>query len=104
MDLNSYVKPLLTEPGTKYFLNASLNKCNEIKNKYYNTVFNISIFVFLLSLIGMVLFFKYKGRLSKHEQEIKENQKREYIMSKIKNYQDTRRKEQQQIITNLPKW
>ena len=25
MDLNSYVKPLLTEPGTKYFLNASLN-------------------------------------------------------------------------------
>jgi len=104
MNLNTSVRPILTEPGTKYFLNASLNKCSELKNKYYNTVFNISVFLFLLCLIGIVLFFKYKGRLSKHEQEIKENQKREYVMSKIKNYQDTRRREQQQIITNLPKW
>ena len=104
MNLDTYVKPVLTEPGTKYFLNASLNKCSELKNKYYNTVFNVSVFLFLICIIGLVLFFKYKGRLSKHEQEIKYKQKREYIMSKIKNYQDTRRREQQQIITNLPKW
>ena len=76
----------------------------ELKNKYYNIVFNVSVFTALVCIIGMVLYFKYRGRLSKHEMEVKENQKREYVMSKIKNYQDTRRKEQQQIITNLPKW
>jgi hypothetical protein len=90
MDLNKNSgPPKLIEPGTRYFLNASLNRCNEIKNKYYNQIFNISVF---------------KGRLSKYEMEIKETQKKEYIMSKIKNYQDTRRKERQQMITNLPKW
>ena len=44
------------------------------------------------------------GVVDKHEMEIKETQKKEYIMSKIKNYQDTRRKERQQMITNLPKF
>ena len=105
MDLNKNTgPPKLIEPGTRYFLNASLNRCSEIKNKYYNQIFNISVFIFLSCIIGLVLFFKYKGRLSKYEMEIKETQKKEYIMSKIKNYQDTRRKEQQQMITNLPKW
>ena len=104
MDLKTITAPKLIEPGTRYFLNASLNRCSEIKNKYYNTVFNISVFIFLTCIIFLVLYFKYKGRLSKHEMEIRENQKREYVMSKIKNYQDTRRKEQQQLITNLPKW
>ena len=104
MDSASASKPNLIEPGARYFLSASLLKCNELKNKYYNTVFNVSVFTALLCIIGMVLYFKYRGRLSKHEMEVKENQKREYVMSKIKNYQDTRRKEQQQIITNLPKW
>ncbi len=104
MDLTLFAPPKLIEPGTRYFLNASLNRCSELKNKYYNLVFNITVFIGLLSTIGLILYFKYKGRLSKHDMEIKETQKREYVMSRIKNYQDTRRKEQQQIITNLPKW
>lgn len=98
------VNPRLIEPGTKYFLNASLNRCRELKNKYYNTVFNVSVFVALMCIIFIILYFKYKGRLSKHDMDVKENQKREYVMSKIKKYQDTRRQEQQQLITNLPKW
>jgi hypothetical protein len=104
MELAHDIKPNLTEPGTMYFLGASLLKCGELKNKHYNLVFNVSVFTALVCTILMVLYFKYRGRLSKHEIEIKENQKREYVMSKIKNYQDTRRKEQQQLITNLPKW
>ena len=104
MDMTQYSKPNLTEPGAMYFLRASLLKCGEFKNKHYNLVFNVSVFTALVCIISLVLYFKYRGRLSKHEQEIKENKKREYVMSKIKNYQDTRRKEQQQIITNLPKW
>mgnify|MGYP001353377658 CR=1 FL=1 len=105
MDLiNNSGPPKLIEPGTRYFLNASLLRCSEIKNKYYNYVFNISVFLALSLIICMILYFKYKGRLSKHEIEVNENKKREYIMSKIKNYQDTRRKEREQMITNLPKW
>lgn len=96
--------PILIEPGVRYFLNATLNKCNNLKNKYYNTVFNISVTLGLVFIISIILYSRYKGRLTKEEIYIKEKQKEQYIMSKIKNYQDTRRKEKQQMITNLPKW
>ena len=36
-------KPLLTEPGVKYFLNQTLKQCREFKNKYNNVIFNISL-------------------------------------------------------------
>ena len=37
------IRPLLIEPGVKYFLNETLNKCREYKLEYYNTLYNISL-------------------------------------------------------------
>jgi hypothetical protein len=51
-----------------------------------------------------VLLFKYKGKLTPKEIQIKDNEKQQYILSKIKNYQDTRLRESQNLITGLPKW
>ena len=47
---------------------------------------------------------KYKGKLTPKEIEINEGVKRQYILSKIKNYQDTKLIESQSLITGLPKW
>ena len=31
----SYSKPILTEPGVKYFLNETLKQCHKFKEEYY---------------------------------------------------------------------
>jgi hypothetical protein len=48
--------------------------------------------------------YKYKGKLTPEEIEVKEMEKKTYILSKIRNYQDAKVKAQQELITGLPHW
>ena len=45
-----------------------------------------------------------KVRFNEKEIEQKETVKKQYILSKIKNYQETKLRAQQQLITGLPHW
>jgi hypothetical protein len=104
MNFQDFTKPILIEPGVKYFLSETLKQCKDFKDKYYNTLFNISLAVFLFLLVSLILFYKYKGKLTPAEKESKNREKQQYILSKIKNYQDTKLKAQQNLITGLPNW
>jgi hypothetical protein len=105
MNINSnYAKPFLTEPGVKYFLNETLKQCHIFKEKHNNMLFNIGITITFFIILGILLLYKYKGKLTPDEIEQKETQKKQYILSKIRNYQETKLREQQQLITGLPHW
>jgi cytoskeletal protein RodZ len=93
---------MLTEPGVKYFLNETLKQCHSFREKYNNMLFNVGLFVGFLVILGILLLYKYKGKLTPQEIEQKEIDKKKYILSKIKNYQDTRLRAQQELITGLP--
>jgi len=43
--VNESNKPMLTEPGVKYFLNETLKQCHKFKEKYQNMVFNIGLLI-----------------------------------------------------------
>lgn len=103
-DPSSFSKPILTEPGVKYFLNESLKQCHMFKEKYNNTLFNIGLTIFFFFILGILLLYKYKGKLTAEEIEENENNKKIYILSKIKNYQESKLRAQQQLITGLPHW
>jgi hypothetical protein len=94
----------LIEPGTHYFINQTLKNCKIVKEEYYNNIFNIALFLSLLLLIIFLLIIRYKGKITPVEKKNKERVKQEYILSKIKNYQDAKQRHRQEIITNLPKW
>jgi len=96
--------PRLVEPGTRYFLNETLKKCSEFREKYKNQLFNLGIFVTFILLLSALLLYKYKGKPTAQEARIQENNKKQYILSTIKNYQDAKRTAQQQLITGLPQW
>jgi hypothetical protein len=104
MNFQEFSKPLLIEPGVKYFLSETLKQCKDFKDKYYNSIFNISLGFVLLLIISIILFFKYKGKLTPAEKESKNREKQQYIISKIKNYQDAKLRAQQNLITGLPEW
>uniref|UniRef100_A0A6C0KYN5 Uncharacterized protein n=1 Tax=viral metagenome TaxID=1070528 RepID=A0A6C0KYN5_9ZZZZ len=104
MNFQEFTKPILIEPGVKYFLNETLKQCKDFKDKYYNTIFNMSLGVLLFLFIGMILIYKYKGKLTPSEKDEKNREKQQYILSKIKNYQDAKLRTQQNLITGLPNW
>jgi hypothetical protein len=50
------------------------------------------------------LLYKYKGKLTAAERQEKEEEKKRYILSKIRNYQQDKIRTQQELITGLPHW
>jgi len=102
--MNSVSKPKLIEPGVKYFLSQTLKQCHDFKSKYYNFMLNLCFFLLFCSLLGFMLIYKYKGKLTPAEKHQKNKEKQQYILSKVKNYQDSKRRAQQELITGLPEW
>ena len=98
------IRPMLTEPGVKYFINETLKQCHQYKEKYHNLNLNIGLLFVFFIILGILLLYKYKGKITPEEIKEKELQKKQYILSKIRNYQDAKTKAQQKLITGLPQW
>jgi len=97
-------KPRLIEPNIKYFLHHTLKQCHVIKNKYVNTVFNISLTILFLGILGGLLFYKYKGKLTPIEKQVKERKKKEYIFTQLNKIKVTENTKNNNLITNIPLW
>lgn len=97
-------RPMLTEPGVKYFINETLKQCHRFKEQYQNMMFNIILLILFFIILGILLLYKYKGKLTPEEIKQNESLKKQYILSKIKNYQDAKIRTQQELITGLPHW
>jgi len=99
-----HLKTTLVEPGVKYFISCSLKQCREFKDTYINIIFNISMFVILVLLISGILIYKYKGKMSPIEMEIKNRKKQEYIVSKLQQIALIKKQTSDRLITDLPNW
>ena len=104
MNLDDFSKPSLTEPGVTYFLHQTLKQCHTVRDNFHNMVFNVGLFIGFLLILGLILLYKYKGRLTPVEVEIKNREKQQYILSKIKTFQQAKRVAHQELITGLPAW
>ena len=102
MNSIKYNSPMLTEPGVKYFINETLKQCRQFKENHQHIIFNIGLLVMFFIILGVFLFYKYKGKLSEEEIEQKELLKKQYILSKIRIFKDAKIKSQQELITGLP--
>jgi hypothetical protein len=99
-----FSKPALTEPGVKYFLHQTLKQCHAVRDNFHNTVFNIGLLIAFLLILGLVLLYKYKGKLTPAEIKRKNQEKQQYILSKVQKFQQAKRIAHQEIITGLPEW
>jgi hypothetical protein len=120
----------LIEPGVKSFLKLSLQNCRQMKERYYNTIFNVCTLVGFIAIVGTILFIKYKTKPTADEVEQRKQFQREYVLSQLKlvnakNYlaaknasyyavgsgdplsqsqTQSRNQNQSQMITGLPEW
>lgn len=97
-----YSKPLLTEFTTKFYIKNSLKEVRQFKNKYITVIVNILLFLLFVGGVSLLLYYKYKGKPSKEEIKIKENQKKQYLFEKLHKISYEKRKENQNLITDLP--
>ena len=97
-------KPILCEPGVKYFVSKSLKECRKFKDRHISFFFNIGATILLIIAICGFLFYKYKGRITPSERALQNRKKEEYIMSKLQYLSAIRQKKSQDMITNIPTW
>ena len=98
--------PKLIEPGVRYFLSGTLKECRKFKDKNYTILFNISMTALLVLVIGGFLMYRYKGKLTPAEVELKNTKKKEYIISKLHQMAYLRKTQGNAngMITALPQW
>ena len=96
--------PTLIEPGTRYFLKETLKKCNMKKNHYYSGILNFSLLLFFMLILGVFLFYKHKSRLTPKEKEDKKRTEQEYIMGKLRLFNEEAQRQYNLLITNLPRF
>lgn len=92
----------LTEPGVASFLNDVLRQCHECRQQYYNQLCSIVLFALFILFFGMILLYKYKGKPTSEEQAAMEEEKKQYILAKIRNFQLDKARARQELITGLP--
>jgi uncharacterized transporter YbjL len=102
METLQQIRPRLIEPGVKYFLSSTLVQCNNIKYKYYNFIYNLGLFIGLISIISIFLYYKYTQKNNKKVQEEKRRTEQEYIMNKLRFIQDYRKDQVSNLLTDLP--
>jgi hypothetical protein len=96
--------PNLIEPGTKYFLKHTLEQCKNFKDKHINFIINIGLLFIFILVVFLILYFRYKGNINPEEQKKKQRKEKEYIMSKLIQLADYKKKKSLNLITNLPEW
>jgi hypothetical protein len=97
--LKKYIMyPHLVEKNIIFVLKDQLLECNQQKIYKNNIIFNSVLFIILVSIISVILYYKYKGKQDIKQIIEKEKKKKNYILSKLHFYQKMKSKE----YTNMP--
>ena len=94
--------PRLIENTAKNYLFNTLKSCHEHRVTIYYYVFNISVFIIFALITGYTLYYCYTHKLTDYEKEQKMIRDQQYIMSKIRFYQQENKERKTSSITNLP--
>jgi hypothetical protein len=100
-------KPILTEPGVKYFMNEVLKTCNERKSLFTNSIFNLVLFLLFVLVVGGFLYYKYRGKLTPEEKEAKLREQKQDVLARLNALNikiESTKKGGANMITDLPMW
>ena len=90
--------PILVESTIKSIMNSKLNDCKKDKFSKNSMILNISLFFMFCSIVSFILFIQYKGKQNIEERILKDNKKRNFILSKLQVLQKMKESE----FTNIP--
>lgn len=98
-------QPRLIENSAKNYLFQTLQKCHYNRVSIYYYALNIGVFLLFVGIVGSVLYYCSKQKLTDYDKQQKMLKDQQYIMSKIRYYKEDKkvmRESQVSDITNLP--
>jgi hypothetical protein len=78
---------LIDEPA-KYFLDGALKKSHDIRVKYHRVIWNGGLLFLFVAILAGFLYYRYKTRPSQAEINHKLIKDQEYVLSKIRYFQE----------------
>mgnify|MGYP000894262736 CR=1 FL=1 len=97
-------KPLLIEPGVKYFLKETLKNCKIKKDTEFNRVVNLALLTTFIGISCGLLYYKYKTRPTPEDRKKNKILKKDYFISKVRQLEAKKAKQLDKQITDLPQF
>jgi hypothetical protein len=97
--------PQLIEINASSNIQQTLHRCLVNRVNFYYYVLNISVLLVFICIVGFILYYCYTRKPTEYEKHQRLLQDQEYVVSKIRYYQeDSKQKREQQSssITDLP--
>jgi hypothetical protein len=97
--------PQLIEINASSHIQQTLHKCHVNRLNFYYYVLNISVLLLFIFIVGFILYYCYTRKPTDYEKHQKLLRDQEYVVSKIRYYQEDskqRREQQSSSITDLP--
>jgi hypothetical protein len=94
--------PKLIESNVRNYMLNTLQRCHNYRMRTYTYALNIGVFVFFVGITALILYYCYNRGITPAEREEKLLQDQQYVLSKIRFYQDEQKKISSSRITNLP--
>lgn len=92
----------LCEPGVVGYMDVSLRNCRKFKDYWSNIVYNLTMLLIFVSVLYTFLAYKFKGKLTQEEKNIRNGEEKKYFMKKLEML--SRVKQKNNMITELPHW
>ena len=77
--MREFKPPRLIEPGVCYFLKENLKQCKKRKYVVSNTLFNLLAFLLFMAILGGILSYMYKGKLTEYQRKQRDKKNEDYV-------------------------
>jgi hypothetical protein len=91
----------LIEPGARNYIYEALGICHTNRVKIYYIGLNIGVLVLFLIITGLVLYYCSKNKPTPYEKHQKMLRDQDYILSKIRFYQEEKKNLSTTFLENL---
>ena len=79
--------PKLIEGNFIHHLQTNLKSCHETRTKTYSIFLNVGVLVFLFLVVGIFLYYRFKGKPTSYEVQQKMYKDQQYVLDRIRFYQ-----------------
>jgi hypothetical protein len=101
MDRGTQDLPRLTEISAKHFLFNTLQNCHTNRVSIYYYALNFGVLFLFVSVVALVLYYCSKQKLSDYEKQQKMLKDQQYILSKIRYYQEDKKERSHSQVTGI---
>jgi hypothetical protein len=94
--------PKLIETNVRNYMTNALQTSHQYRMRTYTYALNMGVFLLFVGITVVTLYYCYHRHLNPSERALKMSREQDYILSKIRFYQEEQKKISSTRITNLP--